>query len=181
MNERQVDKQVVFTGKKVRLELHHVREEDGRKHTREVVVHPGAVVILPILPDGRILLIRNYRATVGEYLIELPAGTLEPGESPMNCAGRELVEETNFAAGKLTWLASFYSSPGILTEKLHAFVATKLTPEQGTPDVGEHIQPHPLTFDEAMDAVQHGQITDGKTIATLLYYEKFGEKSGEKK
>lgn len=174
MSARQVDKQVLFTGKKIRLELHHVRSEDGAKHTREVVVHPGAVVILPILPDGRVLLIRNLRPTINEYLIELPAGTLEPGESPMNCAGRELIEETNFAAGKLNWLASFYSTPGIMTEKMHVFVATHLTPEPGQLDEGEEIQPHPMTMADALDAVRDGLIVDGKTIASLLFYERFG-------
>lgn len=173
MNYEVVEKQVVFTGKKVRLELHHLKTDDGTRHVREICVHPGAVVILPILPDGRVLLIRNLRYTVGEYLLELPAGTLEPGEAPMNCAGRELIEETGYLARRLKPLASFYASPGILTEKMHTFVATDLVPQAGEKDEGEEIEPQPMTWDEAMDAIRAGQIVDSKTIATLLYYDRF--------
>src|SRR5207237_9512104 len=90
-----VDRQVVYNGKKVRLELHHLEDPDtGRRHKREVCVHPGAVVVLPILPDGRVVLIKNYRYAVEESLLELPAGTLEKGEEPINCAGRARIEES---------------------------------------------------------------------------------------
>jgi len=167
------DKQLLYAGKKVRLELHHLRDEDGAKHIREVCVHAGAVVILPILPDGRVVLIRNLRHTVGAYLLELPAGTLEPGESPINCAGRELVEETNYMAAKLKPLGSFYASPGILTEKMYAFVATGLTPHPGEKDDGEEIEVMPMTFSEAIEAIRVGDIEDAKTIATLLMYDRF--------
>lgn len=173
MNYEVVEKQVLFAGKKVRLELHHLKTDDGTRHVREICVHPGAVVILPILPDGRVMLIRNLRYTVGEYLLELPAGTLEPGESPMNCAGRELIEEIGYLARKLRPLASFYASPGILTEKMHTFVATELEPHEGEKDEGEEIELQPMTWDEAIDAIRTGQIVDSKTIATLLLYDKF--------
>ncbi|MBV8780714.1 MAG: NUDIX hydrolase, partial [Phycisphaerae bacterium] len=123
-------KETIFSGKKVKLELHHLEDyETGRRHDREVVVHPGAVVILPMLPDETVLLIRTRRYAIHETILELPAGTLEPNENPMNCAGRELLEETGYLATKMTHLSSFYSSPGILSEKLHAYLATGL--EQG--------------------------------------------------
>src|SRR5215831_5299250 len=92
-----IEKQVIFDGKKVRLEVHHLRDEvTGQRIAREVVAHPGAVVVLPILGDDRVLLIKNRRYAVNQDLVELPAGTLEKHESPMNCAGRELLEETGF-------------------------------------------------------------------------------------
>ncbi len=178
MNYEVVEKQVLYAGKKIRLELHHLKSDDGARHIREICVHPGAVVILPILPDGRVMLIRNLRYTVGEYLLELPAGTLEPGEAPMNCAGRELIEETGYLARKLKPLASFYASPGILTEKMHTFVATDLVPQEGEKDEGEEIELSPMTWDEALDAIRHGLIVDSKTIATLLLYDKFERQGG---
>jgi ADP-ribose pyrophosphatase len=167
------DKQLLYAGKKVRLELHHLRDDEGAKHIREVCVHPGAVVILPLLADGRVVLIRNLRYTVNKYLLELPAGTLEPGESPMNCAGRELVEETNYIAARLKPLGSFYASPGVLTEKMYAFVATDLSPHQGEKDETEEIEVMPMTFADAIEAVRTGEIEDAKTIATLLMYDRF--------
>ncbi len=169
-----IEKQVLYTGKKIRLELHHLKSlEDGSRHTREICVHPGAVVILPILEDDTVLMIRNYRYTVGEYLLELPAGTLEPKEDPINCAGRELLEETGYLAGKLTHLSSFYASPGILTEKMHIYVATRLTQQTTHLDEGEQVELSPMKFDDCVNAIRTGEIIDSKSIATLLLYERF--------
>jgi ADP-ribose pyrophosphatase len=171
MDERTVEKQVLYTGKKVHLELHHVKDSDGGKHTREVVVHPGAAVILPVLPNNDILLIRTYRYAVREHLLELPAGTIDPGETPINCAGRELVEETGYIASKLQRIGSFYSSPGILTEKMHAFLATGLLPSAGPTDETEQIELQPMSLQEALRLVTEGDIVDGKTITTLLLFD----------
>ncbi|HEX8322673.1 MAG TPA: NUDIX hydrolase [Tepidisphaeraceae bacterium] len=171
MDSRLVEKQVLYAGTKVHLELHHLRDADDRKYKREVVVHPGAAVILPVLPDGRIILIKTFRYAVREHLLELPAGTIDPGETPINCAGRELMEETGYVAGKLTRLASFYSSPGVLTEKMHAYVATDLLPHAGEKDPGEEIELQPMTYEEAMNAALNGDIIDGKTLTTLLLYD----------
>src|SRR5579862_3427694 len=121
MSNKLIERQVIYDGVKCRLELHHLEnEETHRRFKREVVAHPGAVVILGLLPDDQVLLIRNFRYAVGQTLMELPAGTLEKGEDPMNCAGRELLEETGYMAGRLSPIASFFSSPGILNEKLYA-------------------------------------------------------------
>ncbi|MBC7783932.1 MAG: NUDIX hydrolase [Burkholderiales bacterium] len=168
-----VEKQVLFTGKKIRLELHHLRGSDGSRHKREICVHPGAVVILPIMEDDTVLMIRNFRYTVQEYLLELPAGTLEPKEDPINCAGRELLEETGYLAGKLVPLKSFYASPGILTERMHTFLATRLTRQTTQLDEGEQIELMPMKFADCIDAIRTGLIVDSKTIATLLLYERF--------
>jgi ADP-ribose pyrophosphatase len=172
-----VERQVVYDGKKVRLELHHLEDEEtGRRHKREVCVHPGAVCVLPFVDPEHILLIRNRRYAVGETLIELPAGTLEKGEDPMNCAGRELMEETGFIAGRLKAIGDFYTSPGILTEKMYAFAAYDLTRAKSALEEGEEIELAPAALEEAIDMIRFGQIKDAKTIATLLMFERFSRK-----
>ena len=173
MSYRLVEKQVVFNGSKVRLELHQLQNGQGKRTQREVCVHPGAVVILPLLADGRVVLIRNRRYTVGQTLVELPAGTLEKGQDPMACAARELVEETGYRAARLKPLGGFYSSPGILTEKLYAFAAYDLRTESTALEEGEEIEVQPTAWDDAIGMIGEGLIQDGKTIATLLMYEKF--------
>ena len=113
MDYQLLERQSIYKGKKFNLEVHRLQNADGLRFIREIVVHPGGVVLLPFLPDGRILLIRQWRYAVSQYLIELPAGTLEKGEEPMNCAGRELLEETGYLAGRLKILGSFFFVPGI--------------------------------------------------------------------
>jgi ADP-ribose pyrophosphatase len=174
MAHRLVDKQVIFTGKRIRLETHMLEnEETGARHSREVVVHPGAVVILPFLSATEILLIKNRRHAIGERLLELPAGTLEKGEEPMNCAGRELVEETGHLAGRLKPIGNFFTSPGVLSEKIYAFAAYDLQIAKVNPDEGEDIEILPTGFDQAIDMIRDGTIHDGKTIATILMYDRF--------
>ena len=169
-----VDRQVVYNGKKVRLELHHLEDPDtGRRHKREVCVHPGAVVVLPILPDGRLVLIKNYRYAVEESLLELPAGTLEKGEEPINCAGRELIEETGYTARRLKSLGSFFTSPGILSERMYAFAAYDLTEGEPATEEGEQIEVRPTAWEDAIDMIRSGAIRDAKTIATILMYDRF--------
>src|SRR3954467_14863923 len=160
MFNRVVERQVVYEGKKVRLELHALEDEEtGKRHRREVCVHPGAVVILPFVDAEHILLIRNRRYAVGQTLVELPAGTLERSEDPMNCAGRELIEETGYIAGRLKPLGDFFTSPGILSEKMYAFAAYDLTrAQQGAAlEEGEEIELAPANLDEAIDMIRYGQ------------------------
>lgn len=173
MSYRLIEKQVIFAGKKVRLEIHSLQGEDGQRVAREVVVHPGAVVILPFLTADRILLIRNRRYAVGEVLLELPAGTLEKGEEPMNAAGRELVEETGYLAGRMAALGNYFTSPGILSEKMYAFAAYDLQEARAALEADEEIEVVPVALAEAVTMIQDGRIHDGKTIATLLMYERF--------
>jgi ADP-ribose pyrophosphatase len=139
-------------------------------HSREVIIHPGAVVILPILDDGRICLIRNYRIAIDRELIELPAGTRELQEAPILTARRELQEETGYTAASLEPLCEFLMSPGILDERMHAFVATGLS--AGTPalEQGEQIQNLLATWQEVQAWMAAGKIEDAKTITTLLFY-----------
>ncbi|MGH7176707.1 MAG: NUDIX hydrolase [Tepidisphaeraceae bacterium] len=168
------EKQVIFEGRKLRLELHHLRDDDnGKRATMEIVAHPGAVVVLPLLADDNVVLIRNKRHAVNQILIELPAGTLDRNELPMNAAGRELLEETGYLAGKIQPLATFFTSPGILSEKMFAFVARDLEKKHQSLEEGEEIELLERTWEQTMDMVRHGQIADGKSIATLLLYERF--------
>jgi ADP-ribose pyrophosphatase len=169
-----IEKQVIFEGRKCRLEVHQLRDtKSGQRIAREVVAHPGAVVVLPILPDDRIILISNTRYAVGQTLMELPAGTLEPNEDPMNCAGRELLEETGYLAGRLGLFASFFTSPGILSEKMYAFAAYDLELRTPRREEGEEIELVPSTFDDAISMIGLGSIVDAKTIAALMMYDRF--------
>jgi ADP-ribose pyrophosphatase len=173
MHYRLIEKQVVFKGKKVTVEVHRLEnQETERELSREVIVHPGAVVILPILSDGRVLLIQNHRYSVQQVLIELPAGTLEKGEDPMNCAGRELLEETGYLAGRIKPIGTFFSSPGVLTEKLYSFAAYDLEKKESALEEDEEIDIMPVLFGEALEMVDDHRIMDAKTIATLLMYER---------
>lgn len=173
MSNRVVEKQVVYEGKKVRLEIHLLEDEEGKRSRREVCVHNGAVVILPFIAPGRILLLRNRRYAVGQVLIELPAGTMEKKEDPMNAAGRELQEETGYLAGRLKPLGAHYSSPGILSEKMYAFAAYDLTRVGQALEEDEDLEVFEAGFDEAIDMIKTGQIQDGKSIATILLYDRF--------
>jgi ADP-ribose pyrophosphatase len=173
MSHSLIEKQVIYTGRKVRLEIHHLEDNDGKRIQREVCVHPGAVVILPFLNQKTILLIRSYRYAISQILLELPAGTLEKGESPINCAGRELQEETGYLAERLNAIASFFTSPGILSEKMYAFAAYDLRQTHQALEEGEDIQVEPVDFDEALAMIRTGEIADGKTIAALLTFDRF--------
>ena len=137
---------------------------------RYVVVHPGAVVILPILDDGRIVMIRNFRYTVEQELWELPAGTLEPGERPLETALRELEEEAGYRAETMTPLTEFYTSPGICTERMHAFVATDLEWVGQRLQGSERIIVEVVEVSTARRMLLEGELVDGKTIAVLGTY-----------
>lgn len=144
---------------------------DGKTHQREVVRHRGSVVILPSVDDDHVCLIRNYRVSVGKELIELPAGTLEEGEEPLSTASRELIEETGYRAGQMTPLHSFYAAPGILDERMHLFEASDLTKGEPMREGNEQIKNLVVSWAEALDMIQRGEIVDAKTIAGLLLWQ----------
>lgn len=166
------DRETLHTARKFVLERRTI-DVRGKPHTLEVVRHPGAAVIMPILDDGRIATIECYREPLGAYILEIPAGTLDAGEAPLACAIRELAEETGYRAASVTPLVDFYPSPGILTEHMHIFIATGLTAGPTAHEDGEQIRLRPITLAEGLEGIRTGQIKDGKTIVALLYYERF--------
>lgn len=153
----------------VRMKYHTA---DGVEHSQETIQHPGAVTILPMLPDDRICLIRNFRVAVGQSLIELPAGTREPGETPLETAHRELEEETGFRAQTMQPLGELLMSPGILHERMYLFVASELTIQTQRLALGEMIESQIVSFEEALRMIDYGDITDAKTVAGILKYDR---------
>lgn len=137
---------------------------------RDVVVHPGAVVLLPILADGRIVMIRQLRRAVGERLWELPAGTREPHEEPVETARRELIEETGYRAGTMAAMAEFFTSPGVMTELMHAFLATDLEPMGQRLERGEDIDVEALDAERVRIMLGRGELRDAKTMAVMGMY-----------
>ncbi len=162
----------VYAGRVVTLRLKYLPRPDGRTALREVVEHAAGAAVVAVDGDGRVLLVRQHRPAVGANLLELPAGLVDPGESPEQCAGRELAEETGFTAGTLQPLVTFYSSPGFCTEVLHLFVATDLREAATAHDEEEDLELIRMPLDEAIDRVLHGEISDAKTITGLLAYAR---------
>ncbi len=161
---------LLFTGRRFCVERAVQITPDGAEHVREVIRHPGAVAILPLLDDGRVCFVRNYRVAVDETLIELPAGTLEPDEDPARAARRELAEETGYRAGQLELLTTFFTSPGVLDERMVVYVATSLESGPTALEPGEDIESLLCTWDEALAMARDGRIRDAKTLVALLLY-----------
>jgi ADP-ribose pyrophosphatase len=173
--------EIILQARIFAVRRHHFPLPDGTVRAHEIIEHPGAAAILPILPDGRALLIAHHRPAVNQELLELPAGTLDPDETPLECARRELAEETGYRAATLEPLVSFYSTPGICNERLPVFVATTLTPGPTNLGPSEFIRPVPMTIADALDAIHTGRIADGKTIIGLLYYDRFNRPGGPRR
>ncbi|MDR3183699.1 MAG: NUDIX hydrolase [Planctomycetaceae bacterium] len=166
---------ILFTSKLFKVVRKFTTGRSGTQLERHIIEHPGAVVILPILPDGRIVLIKQPRVAVDEELIELPAGTREPAEQPLVTARRELVEETGYTAGEMTEIFRFYASPGFIKEEMYLFKAEKLVAGPTNLEDGEKITPLIVDLPEAMQMVQTGQIRDAKTLIGLLWYNQNGQ------
>ena len=158
----------LYKGKIFDVALEKVTLPNGVVKDREVVRHPGAAAMVPILDDGKVALIKQYRHAVGEFLWEIPAGTLEPGEDPLECARRELVEEIGYEAKDLEKLAETLPAPGYTDEHIHIFLATGLTPAEQKLDDDEVLELKPTAFDTALQMIREGEIRDAKTITGLL-------------
>lgn len=163
----------IVIGRRVKVEQRVLARRDGRRELREVMVHPGSVVLLPRLDDGRIVMIRNHRFAVERTLLELPAGTREGDEAPHLCAARELEEETGYRAAVLREVIGFFPAPGSSTERMQLFVADELTKTAQHLDQTEQIEVVPLPLDEALAKIRDNQIEDAKSIASLLYFHTF--------
>lgn len=168
LREELVSSEPGFDGRLLHVRVDHVRLADGTPARREVVQHPGAVAILPMLDDRRVVLLRQFRQPAGEVLWEVPAGTLHPGEAPADCARRELIEEIGYAAGSLEPLTSMYVAPGYTSEIIHLFVARDLRPAPPNLDHDERLHPVVLDLDQVHAMIATSEIRDAKTICAVL-------------
>jgi ADP-ribose pyrophosphatase len=159
-----------YRGLIVTLFVDRIQLASGATAIREVVQHPGGVVAVPVLDDGRILLIRQFRYPLGKYILELPAGKLDIGLSPLETITREIEEETGHKAADISFQMTFYTTPGISNEVIHLYIARGLTPVAQSLEEGEHITVEPYTLDECLESIRRGDIADAKTILGLLWY-----------
>ncbi len=162
----------LFSGKVVRLNLYSIELPSGHHAKREVMEHGGAIAIVPVLPDGKIGLIRQWRTAAQEWLLELPAGGIEPNEAPEECARRESIEEIGMQIGKLSPLFQCFLAPGYSSEMMYGFLAEDLTDVGAQPEPDENIEFVPVTLDEALQLLDEGKIRDSKTICGLLAYAR---------
>jgi len=159
----------LYKGRIIKLRLDEVSLPNGKKSFREIVEHPGAVVVIPLLDDGRIAVIKQYRKPADEILIELPAGKIELNEDPLNCAKRELLEETSYKAKTLTKLTSFYTTPGFSNEFMYLYLAEGLIKEHMQLNQDEFLEVEFYSLEELMKMVLENKIKDGKTIIGLFW------------
>jgi ADP-ribose pyrophosphatase len=167
-----------YTGRIISLDVDRVRFPDGSEGELEMIRHPGASAIVPFLsdpagPDPQVLLMRQYRYAAEGYLYEIPAGRLDPGEDPAECAKRELREETGCIAERVEHLFTMYTTPGFTDEKIHLFMATGLTQGESATEADEFVEMRPMPLSEALAMLGRGEIQDAKTALGLLYAAGF--------
>jgi ADP-ribose pyrophosphatase len=165
-------REIVHTGRRIQVAIDTSTGLNGEPIRRDVILHPGAVVILPIIDAKHICLLRNHRFVVDEVLWEVPAGTIEVGEALEACARRELLEETGYTAATWEYRGYLYASPGVLNEKLHLFFAQQLTAGEARPEVDEDLQAVTVPLADAIAMILRGEIRDAKTVTALLLWER---------
>lgn len=162
----------IFSGRVLDVGVEEHEMPDGRTARFEIIRHPGGAAVLPVLSDGRLLLIRQFRPAVGEMVYEIPAGRLEPGEPAAACAARELQEETGYAARALVGLGRFWSTVGFCDEMIHLYLGTDLVAVTQQLEPDEFIELCPMSLAQAMAKVEAGEIQDSKTLLALFHYHK---------
>lgn len=173
-NFRVISRKTVFRGYVSQLDVLQIRTANGRRFERELIRHPGAAIVIPRLPDERLILIRQLRIATGGKIWEFPAGTLEKGEPPRACALRELEEETGWRAGRIRQLVEFYPTPGISTEKMCLFLAEDLRKTgEGKLDPDEELQVRIFSPAQVERMIRRGAIVDGKTILGFLFFQRY--------
>ncbi|MCD6592410.1 MAG: NUDIX hydrolase [Thaumarchaeota archaeon] len=173
MDVRILSSSLVYEGKAVSVKKEEVELPSGKRIYRETVLHRGASAIIPVMDNGDIIFVRQYRHPIGEYILEIPAGTLKEGEDPEACARRELEEETGYRAGELIHLLTIYPSPGYSSERLHLYLARKLEKGNQNLEADEDISITFLSLEDALEAIRRRRIRDAKTIVGILYYSLF--------
>ncbi len=165
---------LVYQGRVFSVRRHEALEPGGVRVVRDVVHHRGSAVILPVLPNGRVVLIRQYRLAAGKHLWELPAGTRDAGETPLQTARRELEEETGYRARRMRKLMAYYPSPGIISERMHLFLADQMRPGRARPEADERIQVRAFSRAELARMIRAGRIVDANSLVALLYWMRWG-------
>ena len=160
----------LFQGRIIRLVARNLVLPNGRKTTFHIVEHPGAVAIVPVHANGDVVLLKQFRPTIGAEIYEIPAGTIEKGEAPLATAKREIIEETGFKAKQWSKIAEFYTAPGFCTELMHVYVAKGLSPSSAEGDADEILKPVRMSIDRALQLIQAKKIRDAKSIAGLMIY-----------
>jgi ADP-ribose pyrophosphatase len=168
MREETLSSERPFEGKLLTVRVDRVRLPDGREATREIVEHAPAIAAVPLLPDGRVILVRQWRQPARQVLLELPAGVMDPGETPEETVRRELAEEIGYSPGRVEKLFSVYLAPGYSEEILHIFLAEDLVPERLPADEDENLEPVVMPLAEAVELCRQGEILDAKSVAGLL-------------
>jgi ADP-ribose pyrophosphatase len=167
-----MSRRIVYQGRKIQVAVEETAGTAGTIIKRDVIVHPGAVAILPLVDRDHVCLLQNHRPIVGRTLWEIPAGTLEPGEPPEQAAPRELAEETGYHAARWTQLTEFFPSPGVLSERTHLYVAQGLTPGPMHLEADEHIEPHIVAWEDVLQWAQNGTIQDAKTLVAIFLWDR---------
>ncbi|MGG3564953.1 NUDIX hydrolase [Neobacillus sp. PS2-9] len=173
LEEKTLHSEEIFSGKVISLHLQDVELPNGKQSKREIIKHPGAVAILAITDDKKVVMVEQYRKALERTIVEIPAGKLEKGEEPALCARRELEEETGYECESLELLTSFYTSPGFADEIVHVYLATGLTKKENSAalDEDEFVNLEELTLEEAQQYVQEQKIYDAKTIFAVQYLQ----------
>jgi ADP-ribose diphosphatase len=165
--------EMIYQGRVFGLRRDEVVEPSGVRTTREVVTHPGSVVVLPVLPDGRIVMVRQYRHAARQYLWELVAGRKEPEETPKKGAARELLEETGYRAKRYKVFLDVFPTPGFLEERMYLLLAEGLTAGVAQPEEDEKIEVRAFKLKELKQMIKSGRLHDAKSVAGILYYLTF--------
>ncbi|WEG18202.1 NUDIX hydrolase [Alkalihalophilus pseudofirmus] len=167
--EKTIKSNSIYSGKIIDLQVDEVELPNGKTSKREIIKHPGAVAILPITTEGKLILVRQFRKALEKTIIEIPAGKLDAGEEPADCAKRELAEETGYVTDNLDFLLSFYTSPGFADELIYMYVATGLTAGEVSRDEDEFLDVVEVTLEEAVEMVRDERIHDAKTAYAIQY------------
>jgi ADP-ribose pyrophosphatase len=167
LKEKAVASKRLYEGRTINLRVDTVILPDGNSAQREIVEHPGAVSIVPVLDDGTVILVNQFRAPINRITLEIPAGKLEPGEPPENCAVRELAEETGFSAEKLEYRGTFFTTPGFSDEIMYLFIASGLKPTDRRPDFDEFLSLKRMKLQELLEMAEKGEIIDAKTLVGI--------------